>query len=167
MSQIGIYATARRGDLTASDVLRLQQKYPRAGAQTLATMLGAPLTAVQALMVRPTSSPGQEPKRALSPAVAPASFPQRVEEPWPFNPAPKAVENIVRSFAKSRDLLLIDLVRPEKGSPHRMAERAMLTAVREIAEITWKRMSEIFDRDENGIRRDVKQYYERIFSVAA
>lgn len=163
----GIFATARRGGVDASEVYRLQRKFPRAGAQTLATMLGAPLTSVQALMFRPVTPSADAPKPALAPVPAPIShLPQCVDEPWPFNPAPEAVEKVVRRFAESRDLLLRELVRPGRG-PHRMAERAMFAAVRELTNLSWERMADVFNKDRNSLIRDVKDYYRRITAVAA
>jgi len=151
----GAFATSRRGGVDASEIYRLQRKYPRAGAQTLSAMLGVSMETVQALMYRPAAD--VQP----TPAKAPA------EEPWPFNKAPNAVENVVRSFAQSRDVCLIDLVRPERGSQGRMLERAMLTAVREIAETSWEDMAAIFGKDQKTIRRDVKEYYQLLFGAAA
>ena len=151
----GAFATARRGGVDASEIYRLQRKFPRAGAQTLSAMLGVSMETVQALMYRPAAE--VQPTPAKTPA----------EEPWPFNKAPKAVENVVRSFAQSRDICLIDLVRPEPGSKGRMLERAMLTAVREIAETSWEDMAAIFGKDQKTIRRDVKEYYQSLFGAAA
>lgn len=151
----GAFATSRRGGVDASEIYRLQRKYPRAGAQTLSAMLGVSMETVQALMYRPAAE--VQPTPAKTPA----------EEPWPFNKAPKAVENVVRSFAQSRDVCLIDLVRPERGSQGRMLERAMLTAVREVAETSWEDMAAIFGKDQKTIRRDVKEYYQSLFGVAA
>ncbi len=151
----GVFATSRRGGVDASEIYRLQRKYPRAGAQTLSAMLGVSMATVQALMYRPAAE--VQPTPAKTPA----------EEPWPFNKAPKAVENVVRSFAQSRDVCLIDLVRPERGSQGRMLERAMLTAVREVAETSWEDMAAIFGKDQKTIRRDVKEYYQSLFGVAA
>ena len=73
----------------------------------------------------------------------------------------------MRSFAQSRDVCLIDLVRPERGSQGRMLERAMLTAVREVAETSWEDMAAIFGKDQKTIRRDVKEYYQSLFGAAA
>ena len=36
----GAFATSRRGGVDASEIYRLQKKFPRAGAQTLSVMLG-------------------------------------------------------------------------------------------------------------------------------
>ena len=151
----GAFATSRRGGVDASEIYRLQKKFPRAGAQTLSAMIGVSMATVQALMYRPAAE--VQPTPAKTPA----------QEPWPFNKAPKAVENVVRSFAQSRDVCLIDLVRPERGSQGRMLERAMLTAVREIAETSWEDMAAIFGKDQKTIRRDVKEYYQSLFGAAA
>lgn len=151
----GAFATSRRGGVDASEIYRLQKKFPRAGAQTLSAMLGVSMETVQSMMYRPAAE--VQPTPAKTPA----------QEPWPFNKAPKAVENVVRSFAQSRDVCLIDLVRPERGSQGRMLERAMLTAVREIAETSWEDMAAIFGKDQKTIRRDVKEYYQSLFGAAA
>lgn len=158
----GAFATSRRGGVDASEIYRLQRKYPRAGAQTLSAMLGVSMATVQALMYRPDPAPVVTAEEAKLDLTLANTGP----EPWPFHKAPEVVENVVRMFAASRGLKLRQLVRPGRG-PHRMAERAMFATIRELSGMSWEHMAEVFEKDSNSLRRDVKQHYERLLSSAA
>ena len=50
MADAGLYATARKGPVTLSEIQKIRQRFPRAGVQFIATQLGRSMEDVRLLI---------------------------------------------------------------------------------------------------------------------